>query len=134
MKSMTKLKVGLLMDSFDVPYWTYKMIEEIQHSTYSQISLIILNQTKITKSSASAKIKNNRNYFLYKIYTKLENKTYHPDIDAFQIKNTAKILENIDQISVLPKLTKYSDWINDNDVFLIYPKIFWQEIPTNNSP
>ena len=116
MKSMTKLKVGLLMDSFDVPYWTYKMIEEIQHSTYSQISLIILNQTKITKNSAAAKIKNNRDYFLYKIYTKLENKTYHPDIDAFQIKNTAKLLENIDQISVLPKLTKYSDWINDNDV------------------
>ena len=116
MKSMTKLKVGLLMDSFDVPYWTYKMIEEIQHSTHSQISLIILNQTKITKNSAAAKIKNNRDYFLYKIYTKLENKTYHPDIDAFQIKNTAKLLENIDQISVLPKLTKYSDWINDNDV------------------
>ena len=116
MKSMPKLKVGLLMDSFDVPYWVHKMIEKIQHSTHSQISLIILNQTEITKNSTSSKIKNNEDYFLYKIYTKLENRIYRPDIDAFQIKSTAKLLENIEKISVLPKLTKYSDWINDNDV------------------
>ena len=85
MKNMQKLKVGLLMDSFDIPYWTYKMIEKIKHSTHSQISLIILNQTKITKNNTSSKIKNNRDYFLYKLYTKLENRTYHPNIDAFQM-------------------------------------------------
>ena len=47
MNNMPKLKIGLLMDSFDVPYWIYKMIEKIQDSTHSQISLIIMNQTEI---------------------------------------------------------------------------------------
>ena len=116
MNNVPKLKIGLLMDSFDVPYWIYKMIEKIQDSTHSQISLIIMNQTEITKNNPILKVKNNRDYFLYKIYTRLENKTYHPDIDAFQIKNTAELLENIEKIGVMPKLTKYSDWINDNDV------------------
>ena len=116
MNNVPKLKIGLLMDSFDVPYWIYKMIEKIQDSTHSQISLIIMNQTEITKNNPILKVKNNRDYFLYKIYTRLENKTYHPDIDGFQIKNTAELLENIEKISVMPKLTKYSDWINDDDV------------------
>ena len=116
MNNVPKLKIGLLMDSFDVPYWIYKMIEKIQDSTHSQISLIIMNETKTTKNNPILKVKNNRDYFLYKIYTRLENKTYHPDIDAFQIKNTAELLENIEKIGVMPKLTKYSDWINDNDV------------------
>ena len=116
MNNMPKLKIGLLMDSFDVPYWIYKMIEKIQDSTHSQISLIIMNETKTTKNNPILKVKNNRDYFLYKIYTRLENKTYHPDIDAFQIKNAADLLENIEKISVMPKLTKYSDWINDDDV------------------
>ena len=116
MNNLSKLKVGLLMDSFDVPYWTYKMIEKIQNSTHSEISLIIMNQTETIKNNPLLKMKNNRDYFLYKIYTRLENKTYHPDIDGFQIKNTAKLLENIEKISVMPKLTKYSDWINDDDV------------------
>ena len=96
MNNVPKLKIGLLMDSFDVPYWTYKMIEKIQDSTHSQISLIIMNETGTTKNNPILKVKNNRDYFLYKIYTRLENKTYHPDIDGFQIKNTAELLENID--------------------------------------
>ena len=107
-------KVQEILDSF------MKMIEKIKQSTHSQISLIILNQTKITKTDTSSKIKNNRDYFLYKIYTKLENKTYHPDIDGFQIKNTAELLGNIEKISVMPELTKYSDWINDDDVNTIH--------------
>jgi len=49
MNNVPKLKIGLLMDSFDVPYWIYKMIEKIQDSTHSQISLIIMNETKTTK-------------------------------------------------------------------------------------
>jgi len=104
------------MDSFDVPYWTYKMIEKIQNSTHSEISLIIMNQTETIKNNPLLKMKNNRDYFLYKIYTRLENKIYQPNIDALQIKNTAELLKNIKQISVIPKLTKYSDWINDDDV------------------
>jgi len=116
MNNLSKLKVGLLMDSFDVPYWTYKMIEKIQNSTHSEISLIIMNQTETIKNNPLLKMKNNRDYFLYKIYTRLENKIYQPNIDALQIKNTAELLKNIKQISVIPKLTKYSDWINDDDV------------------
>ena len=120
MNNMPKLKIGLLMDSFDVPYWIYKMIEKIQDSTHSQISLIIMNKTETTKNNPILKVKNNRDYFLYKIYTRLENKTYHPDIDGFQIKNTAELLGNIEKISVMPELTKYSDWINDDDVNTIH--------------
>ena len=116
MNNLSKLKIGLLMDYFDIPYWTYKMIEKIQDSTHSQISLIIMNETETTKNNPILKVKNNRDYFLYKIYTRLENKIYQPNIDALQIKNTAELLKNIKQISVIPKLTKYSDWINDDDV------------------
>ena len=36
MKRKRKLKVGLLMDSFDVPYWAFKMIEKIKNCVSSK--------------------------------------------------------------------------------------------------
>ena len=39
-----KLKIGLLMESFDIPSWMYLAIEKIQKSNIAEISLIILKQ------------------------------------------------------------------------------------------
>ena len=36
-----KLKIGLMIDSTDVPYWVYLMIEKINQSNYAKIELLI---------------------------------------------------------------------------------------------
>ena len=111
-----KLKVGLLVDSLEVPYWVYLMIDKIKQSEYSDISLIISNNTPIVKNNILKKIKNNRDYFLYKIYTRVENIICKQNPNAFEIRNLKKLLGEVKEIKVTPKLTKYSDWIKNEDV------------------
>jgi hypothetical protein len=111
-----KLKIGLMIDSTDVPYWVYTMIEKINQSSYAKIELVILNGSKISKNSTFTKIKNNKNYFLYKIYTKLENKIYEPELDVFTTYDLKNKLSNVKELTVIPKQTKYSDWIKPEDV------------------
>ena len=36
-----KLKIGLLVDSDNIPNWAYKMLEILNSSDYAEISLII---------------------------------------------------------------------------------------------
>ena len=111
-----KLKIGLMIDSTNVPYWVYSMIEKIIQSNYAKIELVIINGNQIPKNSFYSKMKNNRDYFLYKIYTKLENKMYKPESDVFGICDLTNELLNTKKITVIPKQTKYSDWIESEDI------------------
>ena len=111
-----KLKIGLMIDSTNVPYWVYSMIEKITQSNYAKIELVIINGNQIPKNSFYSKMKNNRDYFLYKIYTKLENKMYKPESDVFGICDLTNELLNTKKITVIPKQTKYSDWIESEDI------------------
>ena len=111
-----KLKIGLMIDSTNVPYWVYSMIDKITQSNYAKIELVIINGNQIPKNSFYLKMKNNRDYFLYKIYTKLENKMYKPESDVFGICDLTNELLNTKKITVIPKQTKYSDWIESEDI------------------
>jgi hypothetical protein len=111
-----KLKIGLLIDSTKIPYWAYSMIEKINKSNYAQINLLIINDIKQIKNNNITKIKNNKNYFLYKIYTKFENKIYKQESNTFEMYDLESILSDTNKITVIPKQTKYSDLIKEEDV------------------
>ena len=111
-----KLKIGLLIDSTNIPYWAYSMIEKINQSNYAQINLLIINGNKQIKNNNITKIKNNKNYFLYKIYTKFENKIYKQESNTFETYDLESILSDTNTITIIPKQTKYSDLIKEEDV------------------
>ena len=111
-----KLKIGLMLDSTNVPHWVHLMVEKINQSNYAKIELVIINGSKISKNTILSKIKNNRNYFLYKIYTKFENKIYTPELDSFKTYDLKNELINVKKFTVIPKQTKYSDWIKAEDI------------------
>jgi len=111
-----KLKIGLLIDSTNVPYWVYLMIEKICKSNYAEINLLIINGSQIIKNNNITKIKNNRDYFLYKIYSKFENKICKQNPDAFETYNLKKILTDVKELIIIPKQTEYSDWVKDDDI------------------
>lgn len=111
-----KLKIGLMVDSTNVPYWVYAMIEKINQTSYAKIGLVIVNGSEIPKNGSLSKIKNNKNYFLYKTYTKLENKIYKPELDVFTTYDLKNKLSNVKELTIIPKQTKYSDWIKPEDV------------------
>ena len=48
-KMRSKIRVGLILDSFDVPIWTYYLIKKLKESDYITISDIIYNSKSISK-------------------------------------------------------------------------------------
>jgi len=114
--SKKKLRLGLLLDSFEVPAWIYLMLKKIQNSDYAEINLIVLNGISNKKKGLLSRIKQDRKYLLYRIYKKFNDKYFYSNPDPFEIKNIYQFLGNVSTIKIFPKQTKYSDWFVDDDI------------------
>jgi hypothetical protein len=116
---MKKIKVGLLIDKYDLPLWEHIMISRIISSKYASIELIILRKEKEVKNSYIHKIKNNWKYAIYILYRKLDKKLFKVQPDAFKKKNILPLIKGIKIIEVKPISTKFSDRFNKKDILKI---------------
>ena len=119
-KSLNKIRVGLLLDSYEIPAWAYLMIKEIISSDYAKICLTVINSSHELKSKENGNlikkiIRNQKDlcYFGYRIF---EKKRYVPKFDLFEIKNCKDLLQDSDEIIISPIQKKFSDTIQDDDV------------------
>jgi len=124
-KPNTPLKVGLLLDSYDVAAWTYQMIENIQSSHYAQIELVVLNCNEPPKENKTLfeKITRNKSRLPYLavrrclelVYEKvIERNTYLPDAD--QPKNCSGLLAGAKVVEVTTKRKTWSDYFHESDI------------------
>lgn len=111
-----RLRVGLLLDSFDVPAWQYKMLEILQGSAYAEVVLIVQNTTRRARKRLPARIVDQWSHWLYIGYRRLDNRLFRPRPDAFASKDLASLLDGVPVLPVQPRQTTYSDWIEDRDV------------------
>lgn len=119
------LRVGLLLDSYDVSAWSLKMFENIINSDYADMTLVILNdkERKKTNRTLISKIKNNYGSitsilirkFLEFIYSNLiERFTSLPD--ATKSESCAELLKSVPTIKVKTIEKKWSDYFNSHDI------------------
>jgi len=111
-----KLRIGLLMDSFNVPNWIYVMLEKIIQSDYAKIELVILNDTPKEEKSKLSNFIKNYNHLLYMLYRKCEEKRSKNNSSAFETKNLKFLLTNIPVLKIRPRQGKFSDWIEGGDI------------------
>jgi len=114
-----KLRIGILVDSFYVPNWEYSILENIQNSHYAEICLIVFNA--IDRESVWYKldrIRRNRKRLMFVLYKKLDDYFYKPfcNPDAFAKKDFRPLILNPEIINVIPKQTRYCDYIDDEVV------------------
>lgn len=111
-----KLRIGVLLESGDIPAWSYKMLEKIHNSNHSQVVLLVRNgNTTNDNSSFLEKIWRTRKKVLWILYNKLDSKLFKTIPDAFQKMNISKLV-HCDEIVVTPKRTKFSDFILTEDI------------------
>ena len=125
----TKLKVGILLDSYDISALSFKMFETIIDSNFAEIVLVILNDNNKTESSNKtlySKVMNNRSRIGYllvrkileKIYSKLiDREAYLPD--AEESRNCEELFSNCTVLKVKTKRKKWSDYFYDEDIIKI---------------
>ncbi len=113
-----KIRVGILLDSYDIPNWSYIMLQEILESSYAEIVLIVKNDSKVKRKKFSQGLLNKRKKLIYRTYRRVDRKLFKCNPDAFERKNIRNLL-SVPSIEVNPRETKYCDWIDHDDLLKI---------------
>ncbi len=112
----TKLRIGLLINSYAIPSWAYKLVENINKSDHSEIILVVKRKSSQSqKQSIFKTMWDNRNELLFILYAKFEKQFFKLNPDAFATKDLKSIID-CPEIEVTPKETKFSDRILDDDL------------------
>ncbi|MCB0464008.1 MAG: hypothetical protein R2816_08140 [Flavobacteriaceae bacterium] len=111
-----KLKIGLLLNQYNVPHWTYKMIENIQNSSHSEIVLVVKKeQNSIKKTSIFNQFWSQKNHVFYNLYSKFEQKLFKTDFNAFALNDLKKIV-NCSEIIVKPIEVQNNEALTADDI------------------
>ena len=106
------LRVGLLVDSFVQRKWIHKVITDIQSSDIADVVVVIKNEATSSQPQAG-RLKSywkNRNYLLYALYEKVDNRRARIGVDAFESVDIKPLVADCPVIAVTPVMKAYSDW------------------------
>jgi hypothetical protein len=106
------LRVGLLVDSFVQRKWIQKVITDIRSSDVADIVVVIKNEPPASKPQGG-RLKSywkNRNYLLYALYEKVDNRRARISVDAFEPVDIEPLVSDCPVITVTPIMKAYSDW------------------------
>ena len=106
------LRIGLLIDSFTQRKWIHQVIEEIRSSGFAEIVVVIKNEAPSSQPSQGrlSSYWQNRNYLLYALYGKIDERRVKVKPDAFEPADIKPLLGDCPVIPVTPVMKKYSDW------------------------
>ncbi len=121
----SKLRIGLLLDDYNIPAWSYKMIQNIAGSDYADIVLVIINNRKNEPiKTILSKLGNSYRRILYLLVKKalairnlIEGKILLPD--ACKEVNCEVLLTNTPMIKVKTVREKWSDYFYSDDIMKI---------------
>ncbi len=125
-----KLRVGLLLDNYNVSAWTMKMLQNIINSDFAEICLVVINANenkKKTKNKLYLKLIKKRGQifhllirsileFMYRFF--IERNTYLPD--ATKQINCESLLELFPLIKARTIRKKWVDYFCENDIEKIH--------------
>lgn len=114
-----KLKVGVLLDKYEIPAWSYVMLENISASSSAEIVLIVKNKSEKTiKENAFRRIISNHKSLLYSLFSKVESILFKVNPNAFELKDIRDFL-TVDTIEVSPIKTKFRDKFKEEELKII---------------
>jgi folate-dependent phosphoribosylglycinamide formyltransferase PurN len=111
-----KLKIGLLLDSYQVPLWFAYMIEKIIEEGFAEISLIVLNQSEKKQKKIFFRVLSGLNTLIFRVFYSFENRMFKVKPDALKAVNIKEILPGVPTIQVTPLKTLYSDYFQNTDL------------------
>jgi hypothetical protein len=114
------LKIGLLMNSLQIAAWQHSMLHQIRIADYATIALVILNHGVATPNGGLQRslptLWNRRQHLLYKLYSRVDDRLFRPQPDAFAVVDASKLVVGVPTVRVTPRQGKYTDIIGDEDL------------------
>jgi hypothetical protein len=96
-----KLRIGILLDSFQIPAWIYRSIERVINSNSAEFSLIVIQQDAKVKNE-NDKIEKDKKTIVYRIFNKIDERLFLKTDNALEITNVQKLLSGIPILKVKP--------------------------------
>jgi hypothetical protein len=105
-----KLKLGFLLDSFNVPAWIYSVIQRIANESSSEFVLVVLNE------DPGNTIKNSISTIVYSILNRIDEKLFTKEPNPFAPKSAADLLSNTPIIKALPVRKDNACFLKESDI------------------
>ena len=105
-----KLKIGLLLDSFNISAWEYCVIQRIVNGSSGEIKVVVLN------AESEKPVKTKSNTSVYTIFNRIDKKLFTKKPDPFASKSVAELLSSVPVIKVFPKLNGDDSFLSEADV------------------
>ena len=116
---MAKLRIGLLLDAFDVSAWEYAVIRQLLESDYATVALVVLNEQRPRSLGRQfQRLWTNKHKIVHYVYSKLDRKLFKSKCvpDAFEERDASKLLQDVPVLQVKPRQTTFSDYIERADI------------------
>jgi hypothetical protein len=110
-----KLRLGILLDSFQVPAWLYHSIERIINSNLVELSLIVFNEYKSIDYEKPKDIKNRRP-IIYQVFNAIDERIFIREHNALKIMNAENLLSGIPSVKVKPIKRETADYIEPGEI------------------
>lgn len=106
------VRVGLLMDSLELPAWQWEALREMVESDFCRIVLVIQN----VQDPPPTRRWPQWPYLLHTLYSVFDAKWFRGSPDAFARRGADALLRNVPRIAVRPLRTEFSDRFGDEDI------------------
>jgi hypothetical protein len=100
-----KLKIGIMLDSFQVQRWIYKILLDINKSDYAEISLLIIKNENYVRSTFGIPRKTNIEFkkILFEIFKAVDFHLYKTKDNPCEIIDAGNTLRDIKTVIVNPR-------------------------------
>ena len=105
-----KLKLGLLLDSFNISAWEYSAIQHILNKDAGEFKLVILNE------DASQSTQTKKNAGVYTIFNRIDEKIFTKTQNPFASKNSIELLATVPILKVHPKRDSMTSFLGEEDI------------------
>ena len=111
LRAPARLRIGILIDSFTQRKWIHQVVEQIQSSGFAEVAVVIKNEAPSQPQQGRlTSYWQNRNYLLYALYGKVDERRVKVKPDAFEPVDIKPLLGDSPVIPVTPVMKRYSDW------------------------
>ncbi len=96
------LRLGLLLDSYEVPAWSYRALLPIAGCDYADFSLVVIRNTATVPNSSWQSFLDSANHFTYSIYNLIDSSIHRPTPDPFAPVDLRHFLRDVPALHVTP--------------------------------
>ena len=114
-----RLRLGLLMNSYELSFWEYVLVERLMNSHYASIELLVLSDDNSVKRCSIEGRGGTWEHIVYALYCKFDQKLFNVKPNAFESRDATDLLHGIPTIRAKAISGKCSDRFQNEDILKI---------------